>query len=249
MQDLTKILPASARQHLLHKPRAHLCGTAQICSTTHKSAKGQCQQRQEGSWTQQEPQAGAQTCSLGAPQPSPGMHRTWAVGRQQQGSRTESNKAFFLFSSCHGPQIWFLLLVTLIWQMPQRNPWLHDSAQWITGFVPGAHLKRVWWKETWQEPRWQSLSNTSLVLPSHAAAWGSVWHRNLLCAHYLGWSVNDGKFTTKDFLVLENQHHIFTSGNNDNVSYSFSGIFFFFLLWLEICQYVGGGMVFSFLTS
>lgn len=87
MQDLTKILPSSARQHLLHKPRAHLCGTAEICSTIHKLPRDSASR---GSWAQQ---GLGQSCSLGAPEPSPGCsgHGEWA------GSMRESQKQTLLF--------------------------------------------------------------------------------------------------------------------------------------------------------
>lgn len=175
MQDFTKILSPCQAASAPQTPTTFVCYCTKLFHHP-QPAKGQCQQRQEGGWTQQEPRAGAQTCSLGAPLPSPGMHRTWGAGRQQRGSARDSQKqsTLPLFSMPWTTEVWVLLLVTLMRWMSQRNLWLQGPAGPVTGFALGAHLKCIWCKETWQEPCSQSLSHTPLVLPSHAAASGSV---------------------------------------------------------------------------
>lgn len=234
LQDLTKILPASARQHLLHKPRAHLCGTAEICSIIHKMPRDSASRGREAAghsrgW-------GTELQPWG-PRAQPGMFGRWGVGRQHE-RESETNSS--LFPSCHGPRRFDLvLLVTLIWWMSQRNPWLQDLAEWIKGVVLGAHLKCIWWKERWQELGLQCLSHIPRASEPRCSLRLCLTQKPSPCSGFVlisQWQ----RVQNKTFLVLENQHHIFTSGNNDNVSNSFSGFFSFFSLWLEICQYVGG---------
>lgn len=124
-------------------------------------------------------------------------------------------------------EIRFLLLVAWIQWMLQRNHWLHNLAHWITDFVLGGHLNVFGEKEHGRRhtqnkyvqyiPHAYKL-HSSLRLCLTAAA--------LLYFHNLCWISRCHKVQNKRFLVLENQHHIFTSSCDDNMSNSFSGNFF-----------------------
>lgn len=146
MQDFTKILPACARQHLLHKPRPHLCATAPICSTTHSLPRDSASKGRKVARHSRSLGLGHRPAALGPQSPALGCTGPGErAGSSRAARETGRNKALSpLFSMPWATEVWVLLLVTLMRWVSQRNPRLRGSARPVTGFALGAHLKCVW---------------------------------------------------------------------------------------------------------